>query len=37
MILQHGWVRRNSKKDCADTSVEITGRMNLMIKKTANI
>ena len=25
MILPHGWVGRNSTKDCVDTSVEITG------------
>ena len=38
MILPHGWVRRNSTKDFVDTSVEITGIINLVLqKKTANI
>ena len=34
MILLHGWVRKNSTKDCLDTSVEITGLINSVIKKT---
>ena len=33
MILLHGWVRRNSTKDCVDTSVEITGIINSVIQK----
>ena len=38
MILLHGCVRRNSTKNCIDTSVEITGIKNSVIqKKTANI
>ena len=38
MLLLQGWVRRNSTKDCVDTSVEITGIINSVIqKKTANI
>ena len=34
MILLHVWVRRNSTKDCVDTSVEITGIINSVIQKT---
>ena len=33
MILPHGWVRRNSTKDCVDTSVEITGIINSVNQK----
>ena len=31
------WVRRNSTKGCEDTSVEITGVINLMIQKTKRV
>ena len=34
MTLPHRWVRRNSTKDCVDTSVEITGIKNSVIQKT---
>ena len=37
MILPHGWVRRNSTKDCVDTSVEITGIINSVIQKTKRL
>ena len=34
MILPHGWVRKNSTKDCVDTSVKITGIINSVIQNT---
>ena len=37
MILPHGCVRRNSTKDCVDTSVEITGIINSVIQKTKRL
>ena len=37
IILPHGWVRRNSTKDCVDTSVEITGIINSAIQKTKRL
>ena len=37
MILLHGWVRRNSKKDCVDTNVETTGIINSVIQKTKRL
>ena len=37
MILPHGWVRRNSTKDCVDTNVEITGIINSVIQKTKRL
>ena len=33
MILPHGWVRKNFKKDCVDTNVEITEIINSVIQK----
>ena len=37
MIFLHEWVRRNSSKDCVDTSVEITGLINSVIQKTERL
>ena len=37
MILLDGWVRRNSTKDCVDTSVEISGIINSVIQKTKRL
>ena len=37
MILLHGWVRKNSTKDCIDTNVEITGIINSVIQKTKRL
>ena len=37
MILLHGWVKRNSTKNCVDTSVKITGRENSVIQKTKRL
>ena len=37
MILPHRWVRKNSTKDCVDTSVEITGIINSVIQKTKRV
>ena len=37
IILPHGWVRRNSTKDCVDTSVEIIRIINSVIQKTKRL
>ena len=37
MIFLHGWVRRNSTKNCVYTSVEITGIINSVIQKTKRL
>ena len=38
MILPHGWVRRNSTKDCVDTSVDYwNNKLSDPKNKTANI
>ena len=37
MILLHGRVRKNSTKDCVDTSVKITGIINSVIQKTKRL
>ena len=37
MILLHGWIRKNSKKDCVDTSVEIIGIKNSVVQKTKRL